>query len=102
MFVCLFAVSKISTFNFKSAETATEMYQDLRNVCGDDCLRLAQVFRRFARFQEDGETLENDPRPGRQVPLGLTKMWKVKKVRHFDAGQANNQYVTQLISMLLN
>jgi len=24
-----------------------------------------------------------------QFPLGLTKLWKEKKLRHFDAGQAN-------------
>ena len=78
------------------------MHQDLRNVCGDDCLRLAQVFRRFARFQEDGESLENDPRPGRPRSTWSNENVESKKVRHFDTGQANNQYVTQLISMLLN
>jgi len=52
--VSLFLASNISTFNFKSVETAMEIYQDLRNVCGDDCLGLAQVFRWFAPFQEGG------------------------------------------------
>ena len=55
------------TFYFISAETAKEMYQDLRNMCGDDCLRRAQIFRRFGLFQEGRESLENDPRLCRPV-----------------------------------
>jgi hypothetical protein len=48
-------------FYFKMGKTATEMYQDLKNVCGDDCVSCAQV---FTCFQEGRESLEDDPSPG--------------------------------------
>jgi hypothetical protein len=54
-------------FCFKSGKTATEVYQDLKNVYGDDCLSRAQVFQWFACFQEGRELLEDDPRPDRPV-----------------------------------
>jgi hypothetical protein len=48
-------------FYFKSGKTAKEVYQDLKNVYGDDRMSRAQVFRWFARFQEDRKSLEDDP-----------------------------------------
>ena len=54
-------------FCFKLRKTAKEVYEDPKDVYGDDSLSRAQVFRRFARFQEGSESLEDDPRPGRAV-----------------------------------
>jgi hypothetical protein len=54
-------------FYFKLGKTAMEVYQDLKNVYGDDCLSRAQIFQWFACFQEGRELLEDDHHPGQPV-----------------------------------
>jgi hypothetical protein len=51
-------------FQFQSVNIAMEVYQDLKNLYGDDCLSCAQVFWWSAQFQEGSDSLEDDPRPG--------------------------------------
>jgi hypothetical protein len=71
--------SAVIKFCFKSGKTATEVYQDLKNVYGGDCMSRIQVFRRFASFREGRESLEDDPRPGR--PVSARSKENVEKAR---------------------
>jgi hypothetical protein len=54
-------------FYFKLVKTAIEVYQDPKNVYGDDSLSFAQVFQWFTHFEEGTELLEDDPCPGQPV-----------------------------------
>jgi hypothetical protein len=48
-------------FYFKLGKTTIEVYQDLKNVCVDDCVELCTSLH---MFQEGRESLEDDPSPG--------------------------------------
>jgi hypothetical protein len=61
-------------FYFKLRKTATEMYQHLKNVYGDDCLSCVQALQWFVRYQGGGELVEDDSHPGRPFPLSPMKM----------------------------
>jgi hypothetical protein len=61
-------------FFFKLGKTATEMYQDLKNLYSDDCVSHAQV---FTCFQEGRESLEDDCSPG--WPVSAQSNENVKK-----------------------
>ena len=51
-------------FCFKLGKTAAETVE-LRQVYGDICLSRAQIFRWYALFKSDVETIEDEARPGR-------------------------------------
>jgi len=62
------------------------MYQDLKNVCGDDCVESCTS---LYMFQEGRESLEDDPKSR------LTSVCSVQgkcgeNSCHCDAGHANN------------
>jgi hypothetical protein len=52
-------------FLTKLGKSATEMYNLLMEVYGDDCLSHTQVFEWFKRFKEGRGEIEDDPRPDR-------------------------------------
>jgi len=52
-------------FCVKLGKSATETYDLLKKVYGDECLSRTQVFERFKRFKEGREVVEDDQRPGR-------------------------------------
>ncbi|XP_012231347.2 protein GVQW3-like [Linepithema humile] len=52
-------------FNFKLGKTATETYESMKIVYGDDCLSRSKVFEWYKRFKEGRESLKDDARTGR-------------------------------------
>jgi len=52
-------------FCVKLGKSATETYDLLKNVYGDECLSRTQVFEWFKRFKEGREEIGDDQRPGR-------------------------------------
>ena len=52
-------------FCVKLGKSATEMYDLLKKVYGDECLSRTQVFEWFKRFKEGKEEIGNDQRLGR-------------------------------------
>jgi hypothetical protein len=56
-------------FLSKLKKTATETYQLLREVCGEDTLSWARVFEWHRRFLGGREDMEDDERPGRLVTM---------------------------------
>jgi len=81
-------------FYFKSGKTAMEMYQDLKNVCGDIGVSRAQV---FTCFQEGRESLEDDPSPG--WPVSAQSNENVKKT--CATVMQDRRITTRLIAQLL-
>ena len=49
----------------KLVKSATETYDLLNKIYGDDCLSRTQVYGRFKRFKEGREEIGDDQRPGR-------------------------------------
>jgi hypothetical protein len=66
-------------FLAKLKKTATETYQLLREVYGEDTLSRARVFERHRRFLGGREDVEDDERPGRPVTMKTDE--NVDKVR---------------------
>jgi hypothetical protein len=66
-------------FLAKLKKTATEMYQLLREVNGEDTLSRAHVFEWHRRFLGEREVVEDDKRPGHPVTMKTDK--NVDKVR---------------------
>jgi len=52
-------------FCVKLGKSATETYDLLKKVCGDECLSRTQIFEWLARFKEWREGIGEDQRPGR-------------------------------------
>jgi hypothetical protein len=52
-------------FLAKLGKSATETYNLLMEVYGDECLSHTQVFEWFKIFKEGRGEIEDDPRPGR-------------------------------------
>ena len=52
-------------FCVKLGKSATETYDLLKKVYGDECLSRTQVFDWFKRFKEEREEIGDDERPGR-------------------------------------
>ena len=52
-------------FCVKLGKSATETYDLLKKVYGDECLSRTQVFEWFKRFEEGREEIGDDQRPGR-------------------------------------
>ncbi|KAJ8953745.1 hypothetical protein NQ318_015401 [Aromia moschata] len=50
-------------FHVELGKTFTKAYAMLKEVYGNECLSLTQVFEWFKRFKEGREASENDPRP---------------------------------------
>jgi len=48
----------------KLGKSATEMYDLLKKVYGDECVSCTQVFKWFKRFNEGREEIGDDQRPG--------------------------------------
>jgi len=65
-----------SKFCVKLGKSATETYDLLQNIYGDECLSRTEVFEWFKRFKEGREEIGDDQRPGR-----LTSK---KSVKFFD------------------
>ena len=65
-------------FLVKLGKNATECFQMLKNVYGDECLSRTQVFLWHKRFLEGRESVEDDPRPGRPVTASTDE--NVKKI----------------------
>ena len=53
-------------FCVKVGKSATETYDLLKKVYGDECLSRTQVFERFKRFKEGREEIGDVQRPGRR------------------------------------
>jgi hypothetical protein len=51
-------------FCVKLEKSATEMYNLLKKVYGDECLSCTQVFEWFKRFKEGREEMGDDQCPG--------------------------------------
>jgi len=51
-------------FCVKLGKSATEMYDFLKKVYGDECLSHTQVFEWFERFKEGREEIRDNQRPG--------------------------------------
>ena len=66
-------------FCFKLGKTAAETVELMRQVCGDNCLSRAQIFRWYARFKSGVETIEDEARPGR--PFSVRNEGLIAKVR---------------------
>ena len=56
-------------FCVKLGKSATEMYDILKKVYGDDCLYCTQVFEWFKRFKAGREEIRDDQRPGHPSTL---------------------------------
>ena len=54
-------------FLCKLGKSASESYETLQSVYGDDCLCRTTVFEWYKRFKEGREDVEDDERPGRPV-----------------------------------
>jgi hypothetical protein len=52
-------------FCVELGKSATETYDLLKKVYGDECLSRTQVFEWFKRFKEGREEIGDDQRPGR-------------------------------------
>lgn len=52
-------------FHVKLGKTATETYNLLKEVYGNECLSRARVLEWFKRFQDGREDVQDDSRPGR-------------------------------------
>ena len=52
-------------FCAKLGKSATETYDMLKKVYGDECLSRTQVFEWFKRFKEGREEIGDDQRPSR-------------------------------------
>jgi len=52
-------------FYMELGKSATETYDLLKKVYGDDCLYRTQAFEWFKRFKEGREEIGDDQRPGR-------------------------------------
>jgi len=66
-------------FCFKLGKTAAETVELMRQVCGDNCLSRAQIFRWYARFKSGVETIEDEARLGR--PFSVRNEGLIAKVR---------------------
>ena len=66
-------------FYFKLGKTAAETVEMTRQVYGDTCLSLAQIFRWYARFKIGVETIEDEDRTGR--PFSVRNEGLIAKVR---------------------
>jgi len=60
-------------FYFKAGKTASEMYQDLKNVCSDDHVSRAQV---FTCFKKAGNLWRMILVQAGQCLLSPRKMWR--------------------------
>jgi hypothetical protein len=56
-------------FYCKLGKSATEAFEGLKRVHGDECLSRAVVFEWFAKFHDCRESIEDNPRPGRSVSI---------------------------------
>lgn len=74
-------------FLVKSEKTATETYEMLKKVYGDDCLSRAMVFRWHKQFSEGRETVEDEQRAGPSRTVRTPGM--IQKVRDFIAEDRN-------------
>jgi hypothetical protein len=60
----------------KLRKTATNIYQDLINVCGDDHLSCARAARWLVHFEKAGNQWRMIHVQVSQFPLYLIKMWR--------------------------
>jgi len=70
-------------FCVKLGKSATETYDLLKKVYGDECLSRIQVFEWFKRFKEGRKEIEDDQRPGRPS-TSKTDTNIEKSVKFFD------------------
>lgn len=56
-------------FYYKLRKTATEVFEDLKEMYGDNCLSRAQVFRWFSTFKNGRESLKDEHRTGQPVSV---------------------------------
>jgi len=66
-------------FCFKLGRNATETYEMLKLVYGDDCLSRSSVFEWFSRFKDGREDFEDDARSGRPKSVRTPEL--IEKVR---------------------
>ena len=67
----------------KLGKSATETYDLLKKVYGDECLSHTQVFEWFKRFKEGREEIRDDQCPGR-ASTSKTDANTEKSVKLFD------------------
>ena len=60
----------------KLGKSATETYNLLTQVYGDQCLSCTQVFKWFKKFKEGREYVGDYPKSGRLPLRKLKKMWR--------------------------
>lgn len=74
-------------FLVKYGKNASETFEMLKKVYGDDCLSRSNVFIWHKRFSEGRESVDDDERPGR--PRDARTPENIQKVREFIAEDRN-------------
>jgi hypothetical protein len=92
MIVFLFSVGNLLSVNVKTrasvkfcvklGKSATQTYDLLNKIYGDECLTGTQVFEWFKRFIEGREEIGDDQRPGR-LSTSKTKNNNKKSLKFF-------------------
>jgi len=85
-------------FCIKLNENATETYEKLKMVYGEDALSRTQVFRWPKSFLDGRESVEDEPRSGR--PCASKTDENVTKVR--DLVRSDRRLTVGMISSVLN
>jgi hypothetical protein len=63
----------VKTFYCKLGKSATEGFEDLKRVYGDECLSRAHVFEWFAKFHDCRESIKDSPDRDGRFPFELKK-----------------------------
>jgi histone-lysine N-methyltransferase SETMAR len=84
-------------FYCKLGKSATEAFEGLKRVCGDECLFCARVFEWFAKFHDGRESIKDDPRPGR--PVSIRTEENIEKVRNLVS--EDRRITTRMITDML-
>jgi hypothetical protein len=67
-------------FYCKFGKSATEAFEAMKRLYGDECLSRARLFEWFALFRDGRESIEDDPGPGRQVSIKLKKTSRESRI----------------------
>jgi len=85
-------------FCVKLGKSATETYDLLKKVYGDECLSHTQIFKWFKRFKEGREEIRDDQHPGH--PSTSKTDANIKKVG--EIVQQNHRLSIQAVAELIN
>jgi hypothetical protein len=79
-------------------KSATEAFEGLKRVYGNECLFSARVFEWFAKFHDGHKSNDDHPRPGR--PVSIRTEENIEKVR--DLVSADRRITSRMITDMLN